>query len=139
MWSVRRLHGDFDELFGDLIERRGSGGVRRAPADVYVIEDPPALVIEIAVPGIDPADVDIELDGPVLTVRGERRRSERQRRIYHHAEIDWGQFERRIQLGVAVDGTTATARYETGLLIITLPLASRTRNQRVPIALKAPR
>ena len=136
--GVRRLHGDFDALFGELLEGR-SGRPRRAPADVYAIDDPAAIVIEVDAAGLDPEDVVIELEGRHLTVRGTRHRDPRQHRVYHHAEIDWGPFERRIELGVAVDGGTAAARYEAGVLVITLPLARTARQARVPITLRAAR
>lgn len=134
--GFRRMHENFDELFAELLEGRPRGAGRRAAADVYVIDDPAAVVIEIDAAGVDPAAVDIELEGRLLVVRGERRRRPGQHRVYHHAEIDWGPFERRLQLGVAVDGEAATARYEAGLLVITLPLTTSQSQRRVPISLR---
>jgi HSP20 family protein len=134
--GFRRLHHNFDELFAELLEGRPRGAGRRAAADVYVIDDPPALVIEIDAAGVDPDAVDIQLEGKLLTIRGERRRTPGKHRVYHHAEIDWGPFERRIQLGVAVSGELATARYESGLLVITLPLTQSQSQRRVPISLQ---
>ena len=134
--GFRRLHHNFDELFAELLEGRQRGSGRRAPADVYVIEDPAAVVIEIDAAGVDPDAVDIELEGTLLVIRGERRRTPGQNRVYHHAEIDWGSFERRIELGVAVSGELASARYESGLLVITLPLTQSKSQRRVPISLQ---
>ena len=57
-------------------------------------------------------------------MRGERRRTGDGRRVYQHAEIAWGPFERRLRLGVAVDPSAATAAYRTGILRIMLPLAA---------------
>ena len=61
----------------------------------------------------------------VLVVRGERRRGGGGRRVYQHAEIAWGPFERRLRLGVAVDATAASAAYEDGILQD--PAAARAR------------
>jgi HSP20 family protein len=61
----------------------------------------------------------------VLVVRGRRTRPAGHR-FYQHIEIDYGVFERRVQLNEAVDSEAADATYENGLLSIHLPLAKKT-------------
>jgi HSP20 family protein len=131
------LRDDVDRLFAELFPggRHGASGDARAPVDVYVAEgEPPSLVVEVDVAGVDPERVDIALQGDVLVVRGERRRSPAGRRVYHHAEIAWGPFERRLRLGVAVDGDGVTASYEAGILRIALPLAPKPPLRRVDVS-----
>jgi HSP20 family protein len=130
---------DVDRLFGELFpggRRAGSGGAR-APVDVYVTDDPPTLTVELDVAGTDPSMVEVALHEDLLVVRGERRRTGEGRRVYQHAEIAWGPFERRLHLGVAVDPSAATATCENGLLRIALPLAPRPPLRRVEITVRA--
>lgn len=125
-----------DRLFAELFPggRHGASNEARAAVDVYVADgEPPTLVVEIDAAGADPDRVDVSLQGDVLVVRGERRRSPGGRRVYHHAEIAWGPFERRLRLGVPVDGSATTATYEEGILRIALPLAPKPPLRRVDI------
>lgn len=124
----------FNELWGGA--RGGGATAGRAPADVYVTDDPPTLTVELAVPGADPETLSVELEQHLLTVRGVRRRSPRERRTYHHAEIDWGPFERRLRLNVPVDPEGVTALYEGGILSVDLPLAERAPERRIVIAVR---
>ncbi len=117
---------DVDRLFADLFPggRHGASNEARAPVDVYLTDGPPpSLTVELDIAGVDPARVDVALVEDVLVVRGERRRAGGGRRVYQHAEIAWGPFERRLRLGVSVDAAAASAAsYETGILRI-LPAA----------------
>jgi HSP20 family protein len=128
---------DVDRLFAELFPggRHGASTEARAPVDVYVAEGEPAtLVVEMDAAGVDPDAVEISLQGDVLVVRGERRRSSGGRRVYHHAEIAWGPFERRLRLGVPVDANATTAAYEDGVLRISMPLAPKQPLRRVDIS-----
>jgi len=127
-----------DRLFAELFPggRRGASNEARAPVDVYLADGEPAtLVVEIDAAGIDPERVDVALMDGILVVRGERRRRGGGRRVYHHAEIPWGPWERRIRLGALVDGSRATASYEDGILRIALPLSPKEPPRRVDIAI----
>jgi HSP20 family protein len=131
---------DVDRLFAELFPggRRGTSHETRAPVDVYLTDgDPPSLVVEVDVAGVDPDEVDIDLHEDVLVVRGVRRRGGGDvRRSYQHAEIGWGPFERRLKLNVAVDPAGAAATYERGILRVRLPLAARPPARRVEITVR---
>jgi HSP20 family protein len=130
---------DVERLFAELYPggRHGAAGEARAPVDVYLSEgDPPTLTVELDVAGVDPEGVDVDLRDDVLVVRGERRRGGGGRRVYHHAEIAWGPFERRLRLGVAVDVAAASASYDRGILRIALPLAPKPPLRRVDITVR---
>lgn len=134
---------DVDRLFAELFPtgRRGASPQARAPVDVYLTDtDPPVLTVELDVAGADPAAIDVALQGDVLVVRGERRRRGAPgRRSYHHAEIPWGPFERRLRLNLTVDPAAASADYEDGILRIQLPLAPAPPRQPVTITIRQAR
>lgn len=129
---------DVDRFLADLFPggRHGASNEARAPVDVYLTDGPPpTLNVELDVSGIDPAAVDVDLTEDLLVVRGERRRPTG-RRVYQHAEIAWGRFERRLRLGVAVDHSAASASYDDGILRIRLPLAPAPTPHRVQITVQ---
>ena len=122
------MKSEMEELFADLcqvprlVARRA--GFRPA-LNVYRTDDPPAITVVVELAGIDPNGVDAAVVDGVLVVRGRRARPAGER-FYQHIEIDYGVFERRVQLNEAVDSEGASATYENGLLSIHLPLAKKT-------------
>jgi HSP20 family molecular chaperone IbpA len=131
---------DVERLFAELYPGRAIGrGEPRAPVDVYLTEGPPpSLTVEMDVAGADPDAIDVALSDDLLVVRGVRRRAGAGRRVYQHAEIAWGPFERRVRLGVALDPSSATAGCENGILRISLPLAPAPPPRRVQITVRRP-
>jgi HSP20 family protein len=125
MRDIDRLKDEMEELFADLCQHRlAPQGVGFRPRlDVYRTEDPPAVSIVVELAGIDPGEVEIAVADGVLVISGSRRRGHGEARRYQHMEIDYGPFERRVQLGDSVDADAAEARYERGLLTVVLPLA----------------
>jgi HSP20 family protein len=125
--EIDRMKSEMEELFADLCQvprlvARRAGF--RPSLDVYRTEDPPAIIVVVELAGIDPDDVDAAVVDGVLVVRGRRARPAGHR-YYQHIEIDYGVFERRVQLNEAVDSEDASATYENGLLSIHLPLAKK--------------
>jgi HSP20 family protein len=129
--EIDRMKSEMEELFADLcqvprlVARRA--GFRPA-LDVYRTDDPPAITVVVELAGIDPDGVDAAVVDGVLVVRGRRTRPAANR-FYQHIEIDYGIFERRVQLNDAVDSEAASATYENGLLSIHLPLTRKAPKQ----------
>ena len=126
------------EILAELLgARRGMTGPARPGTDVYMTEDPPTLHVTMDLAGLDTDTLRIALDGDMLTVTGQRRRpAESGRRVYHHAEIDWGRFERNMRLATPVDPNKSLVTYERGLLQIALPLAARPVITRVMLTVR---
>jgi HSP20 family protein len=133
-----RIKTEMEELFADLCQAR-LGGPRkgfRPRVDVFRTENPPALNLVVELAGVDPADLELSVvEGVLLLARRRHRGSgvEDETRRYHHMEIDYGSFERRILLGDVVDADSARASYERGFLTVVFPLAERTSG---PVRLK---
>jgi HSP20 family protein len=90
--------------------------------DCYSTDDPPALHLLLELPGVDPADVRIVAVGTTLVVSGVRERPHPTAVRYHQVEIEYGPFERRIELAEDVDADAAAATYEAGMLRLEVPL-----------------
>lgn len=110
MWQVPRFSG---------VHQR-----HRPQCDCYRLDDPPEVHVVVELPGADPDSVHISAVGGTLVVSGRRERPRVERARYRHMEIEYGEFERRIELGENVNAGKATAAYERGLLRIVLPLES---------------
>ncbi len=124
----------FDDMFGGLARR--PGGQQRgqltewAPA-VDVLQRDGDLVVRAELPGVRPEDVDITLQDNVLTLSGERREEqEEQRGGYYVRERRRGSFSRSMTLPEGVDEDTIRARYENGVLEVTLTGAAAVREPR---------
>lgn len=91
----------------------------RPPVEVFETEDTLEIVTEIA--GMDAEDIDIVLEGDVLTIQGERKDPRANSyRSYHIARIGYGPFEVEIRLPFQVDAESAEAEYENGFLSVSL-------------------
>jgi HSP20 family protein len=103
---------------------RFSGQRRRfqPQCDCYRTDDPPELHVTLELPGVDPAAVRIVAVGTALLVSGVRERPHAAGARYHQVEIEYGPFERRIELAEDVDADAATATYEAGMLLLEVPL-----------------
>jgi HSP20 family molecular chaperone IbpA len=131
--DIDRLQSEVEELFADLWQVPRFSGVRRAfrPAvDCFVTDDPPQLVLVVELAGVDPGSVEVSLEGTTLTIAGVRNRPRVSGQVYQQAEIEYGPFERHVQLERNVDAAAATATYETGMLRLTLPLVQRAPRRR---------
>jgi HSP20 family protein len=138
--DIDRLQSEIEELFSDLWQVPRYSGIRaglRPQVDCFRTDEPPLLTVVVELAGIDPASLRIELAERRLSVSGERPRPRGDGRRYQQMEIEYGPFERHVQLAEAVDVDAATAVYEAGMLTITLPLAARSpRRERVRIAVR---
>jgi HSP20 family protein len=131
------LPGEIQELFAELWHVPRYAGPRhgfRPQCDSYRTDDPPALHVVFELPGVDPASLHVVTTGSSLVVAGTRERPQVTGARYHQMEIEYGAFERQIELAEDVDTSRASARYDAGMLHIELPLATAPLEQRhVPI------
>ncbi len=121
---------DFDRLTTRVFDTatRSSG----ARLDAYAIDD--TFFIDIDLPGVDPASIDITVDRKVLTVRAERKRTEREGVRYVVAERQTGPVSRQIFLSDTLDTDRLEARYENGVLTLSIPVAEQAKPRKIEVA-----
>lgn len=102
------------------------------PAEMSVDDD--AVRVSLEIPGMEADGFDIQVIGDCLVVRGERRfaREQHRGRVFF-VERAYGSFERAMQLPVPVDDARAEARYDRGVLTLTLPRSDRSRARRIDV------
>ena len=134
---------EIEQLFADLWQVFPfSRGVRRGyrpQVDCFHTDDPPALIVHVELPGVDPQQVKLVATPRALVISGERRRP-KDCGHYEQMEIDYGPFQRQVALNEDVDPEQASATYERGILKVTLPVAPKTPAQeRVAIEVRTTR
>ena len=100
--------------------------------DVYQTDD--EVVIQSAIAGIRPEDLDISIEKDVVTIRGKREKTfEKREPNYFYQECYWGAFSREIILPVEVDGKRAQATMKSGILTIRMPKIEREGRKKIAV------
>jgi HSP20 family protein len=121
---------DLDRLTARVFDSatRSSG----ARLDAYRIDD--TFHIDIDLPGVDPAGIDITVDNKVLTVRAERKRVEGENVRYLVAERPTGPASRQVFLSDTLDTDRLDARYENGVLTLRIPVREKAEPRKIEVA-----
>jgi HSP20 family protein len=141
-WSPTRkfhFHHDIDALFPWFVDGATDEAAQResswSPAVEGRIEDG-AYVIQLALSGVDPKDVQVSLMDNVLTVKGERKADhDTTGNGYFVREVAYGTFQRSFELPDGVDAAQVEAKHANGMLEVRVP-APRTATPRM-IEIKA--
>ena len=135
------LREAMDSLFENALITPMTGGRQpmmggNLPLDVTENED--SFVVKASVPGIEPNDLEITVNGDVLTIKGEMKADEeKQNERYHLRERRWGAFSRSVSLPAPVKTDAVEADYRNGVLILTLPKTEEVKPKRIPIKVRA--
>jgi HSP20 family protein len=99
-----------------------------------VTEDDQHIKVKVEVPGMDPKEISLTIESNTLIIQGERKKEE-EKKVENtiRREVSYGSFCRTIPLPVAVKGDEVTARYEKGILEITLPKEEGAKPKRIQI------
>ncbi|MHB1135408.1 MAG: Hsp20/alpha crystallin family protein [Coriobacteriia bacterium] len=119
-----RMQRDMDRIFSRLgtADVGGESVAWMPKVDVKRKDDD--IIIRAELPGIDPADVDVEVTDGVLTIRGERRQeAKKEGEDWLVCESCYGSFERALTIPDGVDPASITAEYTDGILVVHVPKA----------------
>jgi HSP20 family protein len=135
LFGLQRLNRLLDEAFTGAFPEQGSAITSAWFAPTDVSEDANNLQISMEIPGVRPEDVRISLENNLLTVRGEKKQEaeERNERV-HRYERSYGTFERTFALPNTVDVDRISAKYENGILRISIPKSERARPREIPVS-----
>jgi HSP20 family protein len=136
--EMMTLREAMDRLFDDAFTRPinlRDGGWSAPAVDMYQTDD--EVVVKAALPGFKADEVQINITGDVLTVRGEmKHEEEKKEKAWHIREHRWGTFERSIALPTTVTADKAVADFENGILTITLPKAEEVKPKTITVKAK---
>ena len=125
----------FDDAFTHPLSARDGWSASTPAMDMYQTDD--EIVVKASLPGIKADEVQINITGDVLTLKGEvKHEEEKNDKAWHIREQRWGSFQRSVALPTNVVSDKAKAEFENGILVITLPKAEEVRPRTITINAK---
>jgi HSP20 family protein len=139
------LRSSFDHLINRFLNKSTSTEEPTAPLifavppiEAWVDNEKKEYHLSIAVPGIDPKEVQLNLHGNNLTVTGEHKSSEEKKEAdYLQQEFSYDRFARTIVLPEGVEADKLTAEYKNGVLEVTAPLSESALPKKIEIKTSA--
>jgi len=142
--EMLELRRELDRTFDAFFSGRQPGlprlaflpgrGARQYPL-VNVYEDRDNVFVEALAPGVKPDTLDLQYQGTVLTISGEKPAPEvSSPESYHRSERAAGRFTRSIELGVPIDDAKVEATYKNGLLMVKLPKAEAAKPRQIAVS-----
>ncbi|HEY3298687.1 MAG TPA: Hsp20/alpha crystallin family protein [Armatimonadota bacterium] len=134
--DLEALQENVNRLFQEQIGPKREGALTRAWSPVVdVVEDQDKIVVKAELPGMKREDIDIELSGETLTIRGERKFEDQENKDnYVRVERTYGKFMRSFTIGVPIKAGEVKANYKDGILELTIPKAEEIRPKKVEVA-----
>ena len=137
--DVVTLREAMDRMMDDQTNTRrqasdGQRGRFRLPIDAYVTAE--EIVVLANMPGVKPEDVEILLEGDTLTIRGERP-APLENVNYVIQERNYGPFQRTLNINVPVDANRAEAKFDNGLLVLSIPKAEAAKPKQIQVVAKS--
>jgi len=140
------LHREMNRLFDDVLrgggvptggqggQSGGQGGALLAP-QIDVTETDEELRLQAELPGVSENDIEVSLNDDALTIRAEKKQQRKEEREgVHFSERAFGTFQRSLRLPYQVNPEQVQARFENGVLTVSLPKTQpQERSRRIQI------
>ncbi|HWQ13309.1 MAG TPA: Hsp20/alpha crystallin family protein [Roseiflexaceae bacterium] len=137
MLSLREAMNQlFEESFVRPSLARGDSGGFTPALDLSETED--AYIVEAAVPGLKPENLEVTLENGLLSIKGEvKQESEEKKRNFHRIERRFGSFVRTVNLPTSVKADAISATLQNGVLRLEIPKAEEVKPRKIGVAVKA--
>jgi HSP20 family protein len=137
MMSNLTRYDPLDDFFrGFLVRPVEMGAAPDVPAiKLDVKEQDKSFVVHAEMPGIKKEDIHVTIDGPTVSISAERKQEKEIKdgeRVLR-SERYFGKVSRSFQLGQDIDDAKATARFNDGVLELTLPKKAAAQSKRLAI------
>jgi len=133
------LQRNINQLFESRVGNRGEEGVGLSTwtPSVDIFEDEMSFLVKIELPEVLREDVKVNLNENNLSVTGERRlENEEKREGYHRVERTYGQFYRSFTLPPNVNTEAINAEFKDGVLRLTLPKKEEAKPKQIEVQVK---
>jgi HSP20 family protein len=128
-----RVWSPMDHLFRDIADMTRMMDVPNVPIlfkggepKVDIIQNEKEIVVKADVPGVKKEDINVTVTEDTITLRGEVKTDyEEKKDNYFHSERFYGSYSRTLPLPTLVDGDKAVAKFEDGVLTVTIPKATK--------------
>ncbi|MCS7227901.1 MAG: Hsp20/alpha crystallin family protein [Endomicrobia bacterium] len=104
---------------------------------IDVWEDTDKYVVEAELPGFDKKDIDVNITDDILTIKASRKQEqEKKDKNYYYAERSYGEFVRSLRLPSEVDKKGVKAKYNNGVLELTLPKTKEAKEKTTKVEIE---
>lgn len=135
--ELQSIQQEMNRLFGTAFDAHAggnSGVARRWIPAMDLVEEDERFVLRADLPGVAEDDVNIELEDNALTISGERKSEHEERHDgYYRIERASGSFSRSLTLPEGIDPDSIQARFERGVLEVTIPKPEERKPRKVAI------
>jgi HSP20 family protein len=134
--GVSRFQPDlFDRFFGDFRWPTFSDeGDRWFSPSVDVSESDDAITVKAEMPGMKKEDIDIAISEGLLTLSGEKKdEQEEKKENYHVRESRYGSFRRTVRLPAGVEADQIDANYKDGILTVSVPKSEKAKSKKIEV------
>jgi len=142
--EVTSLQHEMNRLFDDFFGRplglvRGLWGDGEdgflPPVDIKETDD--KVIVEAELPGMEPKDLEIKIEGGTLVLGGERKnQKEEKTKGFHRVERSFGRFERQLELPSGADPEKVEATYKDGVLKIEIAKKEEAKRKTIRVNVK---
>ena len=141
---------EFDQMFNRMLSDKPWAEFAELPAfnrefnftpavEAYVDKEGKKYICRVTLPGVEPKDVQIQAQGNLLTIHGERTFTHRVKEVeFREQEVAYGVFDRTITLPEGVIAEKLTAEFVNGVLEITAPITLAALPRKIEIKTTAP-
>jgi HSP20 family protein len=133
-WDPFRDMTQVQNQVNRLVNQVWGGGQESWLPAVDVFDTKDAVVLKAELAGMDPDEIQIEVEDNVLTIKGERKFEETvDEERYYRVERRFGSFQRNLALPQGVKPEDIQAGYEDGILTVSVPKAEEEKPQRIEV------
>ena len=128
----RELERFFDRFPEPVFEALDRSGEWTPKLDVSETKD--AVMVKAELPGVEPGEISLALQGELLTLKGEKAQEKEEKdERFHRIERSYGAFLRAVRLPSTVDASKVTATFKNGVLTVMLPKSATAKGTTIPI------
>ncbi len=131
--EMNELQKEMNSLFDSLAPRNNELMAGFVPA-AEMEETAEEIHLKLEIPGMDAKDIDLQVTANAISISGERKSEVKtEAKGMTKSEFRYGSFNRVIPLPVRIQNTNVTAKYQDGILHLTLPKAEEEKNKVVKV------
>lgn len=128
----REMDRLWSQFFGE--EKLGEMMAKEWFPPLNVIESKDKLLVEVELPGLEANNVDVNLSGDILAIKGKRQEEHKEEdKHFHRYECHSGSFQRSIRLPASVKADKIDASFDKGVLKISLPKTEEAKQREIKI------
>ena len=124
-----------DQMLASVFGNGSAQTTSEFAARLDLAENDDEIRVRVEVPGVAPEDLEINVNGQVLAISGEKKDERAEEQNGHrYSERRFGSFKREVRLSSTVDVSAVSAEHLNGVVTITLPRAPEAKPRRIPVS-----